>query len=319
MITSSSKHTLSIIIPTYNREKTLCNTIRDLLKFGDQYSELIIVDQTHKHLPETSSFLSNLPETIRLIKLPIPNLPKARNVGAKEAKGEILLYLDDDIEPTSTLLKAHMRHYEDPSIGGVAGRLVSPNGEIKKLDPRFYTSLFPWRYVRFDQDWSSREVNYAPGGNMSFRRSLILELGGFDEQFVGNALREETDFCISLRNASYRIIFDPEAAVVHYWKSEGGCDHIRLGNSQLTSFSYYKDFIQNNIYFFLKRVPLPMLPAFIYELYRNHIGNIFNVRRGLKHLYYRHIAFCIGFVRAYKAWRRYNFSGSASSSKSALF
>ena len=211
-------------------------------------------------------------------------------------------------------------HYKDPTIGGVAGRLLSPNGEIKKLDPRYYSSLFPWHYVRFDQDWGVREVDSAPGGNMSFRRSLIFQVGGFDEQFVGNALREETDFCINLRNASYRIIFDPEAAVTHYWKTEGGCDHIRFGNSHLTSFSYYKDFIQNNIYFFFKHVPLPMMPAFVWELYRNHIGNIFNMRQGLNQLYYRHLAFCIGFYRAYKAWRNYKvMAGAKSRSRSILF
>ena len=299
---------ISIVIPTYNREDSLCDTIKALLDFYDQFSDLIIVDQTPEHLPETISFLAGLPEKARIVKPQTANLPEARNIGAREAKGEILLYLDDDIKPMPDLISAHMRHYKDPTIGGVAGRLISPYGEIKELDPSYYTSPFPWRHVRFDQEWDMREVDSSPGGNMSFRRALIFEVGGFDEQFVGNAFREETDFCMRLRKASYRIIFDPEAAVIHYWKTGGGCDHIRLGNPEFTSFLYYQDFVQNNVYFFLKHVPRAMIPDLLWELYRNHIGNKYNLHKGLKHFYYRHVAFCIGFLRAYRAWSRQLYS-----------
>ena len=143
---------------------------------------------------------------------------------------------------------------------------------------------------------------------MSFRRDLIISMGGFDEEFVGNAFREETDFCLKLRNSSYRIIFDPDAAVIHYWNTDGGCDHIRLGNPDFTSYYYYQDFVQNNIYFFLKHVPNLNKPSFIWELYRNHIGNKYNVKKGFTHFFLRHVAFYLGTIRAYIAWRRHIFS-----------
>lgn len=305
---------VSIVIPTYNREEVLCNTISDLLKLFDQFTELIIVDQTLKHQPETSAFLNRLPKKIRVIKLTTPNLPKARNIGTREATGDIVLFLDDDIKPVSTLIKSHVIHYDDPTIGGVAGRLLSPLGEIKYLDQRYYTSSFSWRFVRFDQDWDLREVDSAPGGNMSFRRDLIIKLGGFDEEFVGNAFREETDFCLKLRDNSYRILFEPKAALIHYWNTDGGCDHIRLGNSDFTSFKYYQDFVQNNVYFFFKHVPTLNNPYLLWELYRNHVGNKYNLQRGLKHLFLRHFAFFIGIIRAYVAWRRHSFLESLRSS-----
>ena len=237
--------------------------------------------------------------------MPYPNLPAARNRGAKEAKGDVILYLDDDINPLPELFVAHARHYVDPSIGGVAGKLLSPYGEVKNLDPRYYTSPFSWRYIRFDQDWDPCEIDSAPGGNMSFRRNSILALGGFDENFVGNAFREETDFCIRLRKLSYRILFDPKAALIHYWKTEGGCDHIRFGNPNAVSFSYYTDFVQNNFYFFLKHVPRAAIGELLWELYRNHIGNRENLQQGFSHLSRRHIAFCLGILKGLKAWRRW--------------
>lgn len=292
---------LSVVIPTYQRERRLCETLQALLNLRDGFLELLIVDQTSEHLPETQSFLEQLPDCARVMKMAHPSLPAARNAGAREAKGSVVLFLDDDIQPLPQLLDAHARHYGDPTVGGVAGRLLSPDGEIRSLDPRYYTSPFHWRYIRFDQTWGLREVESAPGGNMSFRRQLIFEVGGFDEHFVGNAFREETDFCIRLRKRSHRILFDPEAAVIHYWKTEGGCDHIRLGNPQLTSFSYYQDFIQNNIYFFLKHVPAKALGGLTWEIYRNHIGNKNNLNRGLGQLCLRHAAFFIGFSRAFRA------------------
>lgn len=296
------KPSLSIIIPTYNRESILCATLDALLGLSDQFTELIVVDQTPTHRPETSTFLHNLPDKCRIINMSSPNLPRARNIGAKAACGHIILYLDDDIKPLPDLLPAHTRHYTDGAVGGVAGKLLSPNGEVKKLDPRYYNSPLPWRYIRFDQDWQVREVESAPGGNMSFRRKLILQSGGFDDNFVGNAFREETDFCIRLRKQSYRILFDPAAALVHYWKTEGGCDHTRFANPKHISFSYYIDFIQNNFYFFLKHAPRTALIELLWELYRNHIGNRENLHQGYKHLYRRHLAFFLGISRAFKVW-----------------
>jgi hypothetical protein len=55
----------------------------------------------------------------------------------------------------------------------------------------------------------------------------------------------------------------------------------------------------------LKHAPRPYLPDLVWELYRNHVGNKENSKQGLKHLYLRHIAFCMGVVRGLRAWRRW--------------
>ena len=305
MANASSTRSLSVVIPTYQREKRLCETLHALLGLRDSFLELIIVDQTPVHLPETQSFLEQLPNCARVIKMPRPNLPAARNAGAKEAKGNVILFLDDDINPLPQLFQSHTRHYEDQTVAGVAGRLLSPHGEIRNLDQRYYTSPFHWRYIRFDQEWELREVQSAPGGNMSFRRELIFKVGGFDENFVGNAFREETDFCIRLRRLPYRILFDPDAALVHYWQTEGGCDHTRFGNPNFISYTYYTEFVQNNFYFFLKHAPRKAMGELVWELYRNHIGNKQNLKGGLRLLFLRHVAFCVGVVSGFSAWRQW--------------
>ncbi|MBW2064677.1 MAG: glycosyltransferase family 2 protein [Deltaproteobacteria bacterium] len=296
---------ISVVVPTYRREETLCETIRAILKLRYPEWELIIIDQNKRHKPSTEDFLSSLPPRVRRIKLEKPNLPAARNVGAREAKGSIVLYLDDDITPLPGLLNAHARHYTNPIVGGVAGRLISPTGVVRQIDPRYYVSRLPWLYIRFDQDWGLREVETAPGGNMSFRRELIFQAGFFDEQFVGNAFREETDFCIRLRNLSYRIIFDPDAALFHHFGTPGGCENLHLNPFNQVSFPYYKEFFHNNAYFFFKHIPLYLISRPLWDIYREHVANKTIISCGIKFIVLRHIAFMLGLAKGWKSWRRY--------------
>jgi len=275
---SAKRSSISVVIPTYNREEILCNTIRDLIQLKDQFDELIIVDQTLRHQSDTELFLSSVPSDVKIIKIPFPNTPNARNVGARAIRSDIVLYLDDDIKPLPSLIKYHLRHYEDQDVGGVAGKVISPDGHKGWLDPRYYSSRYPWLYLRFDQNWDVREVEGASGGNMSFRRELILRLDGFDTHFAGNCYREETDFCLRLRNSGYKIIFDPDASVIHYYESKGGAENFRFGNTNLISFLYYINFFHNNFYFILKHVKRSDLVLFILGLYRAHIANKENLK-----------------------------------------
>lgn len=295
---SQTSSSISIVIPTYNRETILCNTIRHLLGLRGQWDEIIVVDQTPSHRQETELFLSDLRDAVRLIKVKTPNLPNARNIGAREAKGDVVLFLDDDITPLPSLITSHQRHYADPRAGGVAGKVISSTGQKGVLDSRYYTSPFPWLYLRFDQDWGVCEVESSPGGNMSFRRELILSLGGFDTRFAGNGFREETDFCLRLRNRSYKIIFDPDAAIVHHYAEKGGSENFRFGNPQFISFSYHEDFFHNNLYFFFKNLSPSHWPILTLGLYQAHVANKKQLHRGIAHITLRNLAFITGVLRA---------------------
>jgi len=81
---------ISIIIPTFNREESLCATLASI--FNQSYSnyEIILIDQTKKHSKETEDFLALNKERIRYYRLDKPNLPNAKNFGVSVAKGEIL-------------------------------------------------------------------------------------------------------------------------------------------------------------------------------------------------------------------------------------
>lgn len=232
---------VSIIIPTYRRERPLRETLKIILPQRSSLIEIIVVDQTPCHETETEHFLSEVADDVCYLRLQYPNLPAARNAGIREARGEIVLFLDDDIYPGPDLAMRHLRHYSDPTVGGVAGRVhVSPTP-----DPEGY----PWPDGPdiFDRNRPG-ERPFVRGCNMSFRRDLVVQAGLFDERYIGNGVGEEEDLAFAIRRLGYRIHFDPEAWVIHLVEPTGGC---REGQSDIRE---TPTFYRNKVYFALKNV-----------------------------------------------------------------
>lgn len=75
---------------------------------------------------------------------------------------------------------------------------------------------------RFDLDWP-RDLKWAPGCNMSFRREWLYRVGGFDESFYGAAIGEEAELCHRVRKAGGRIGYAPQAGILHLVNPTGGC------------------------------------------------------------------------------------------------
>ena len=85
-----------------------------------------MADQTRQHQPETQALLERLAATeqIQLYRLDWASLPGARNYAVDMAQGEIILFIDDDVELPLGFLQAHARNYQTrPDIGAVAGRV----------------------------------------------------------------------------------------------------------------------------------------------------------------------------------------------------
>jgi GT2 family glycosyltransferase len=238
----------SVILPTYRREKELRDTLTALLQQADDSTEIIVVDQTEKHEPETTAFLARVSDRIKLVRRDRPGLVDALNAGAAEAQGDLLLLLDDDIVPSPRLLAAHREAFDDATIGIVAGRVVDdlgivreatlvgrvlPTGEIEAT----YTATLP------------AEAESAPGGNMSVRRAVFEAVGGFQPGYRGTAVFNETDFCCLVRSRGWRIVFRPEAEFFHLRAQQGGCGNRKP--SLQRSYSFY----HNAMLFALRCLP----------------------------------------------------------------
>ena len=296
--------TVSIVLPTFEREELLCATLEDLLELDYPATEIIVVDQTPRHRPETQAYLDAILPRIRYVRQTEPSVVMAANRGTALARGEIALFVDDDIRvPAPELVAAHVRNYDDPTVGGVAGRVLdAASPRSGTYDPRSADPVWGFFHTGWDHDVRC-EVQTAPGANMSFRRELILRLGGFDEGFVGNAFRWENDFCVRVRDAGYRVVYDPEPTVLHHYGSPGGAGNRYLMGREPASHPWYRAFFQNQLYFALKHTPRRALPRLLWRLYRGHVMNRPYARQGAGFLLARHRAWAAGLAAGWRTYR----------------
>jgi GT2 family glycosyltransferase len=252
---------ISVLIPTYGREKELIDTVQALLKQTRVPDEIVIVDQNGDAFPELDRFLKSI-SIVRHIKSPTPGVSINYNRCLSNAKSKIVLYLDDDVILDPRLIEMHLENYRDndPTLGGVAGRVDQPSGDLdpNKISPKTVGRYHPWSgkssgHFNFNRRC---EVQTAPGGNMSFYRRILLQTGGFDLGFEGNGFFFETDGSLRVHQAGYKIVFDPRATLTHLMAPAGGA---RVKDKAVHT--YY--FVKNGIRMARRHSPLFALP-FIY-------------------------------------------------------
>lgn len=246
---------ISVVIPTYRREKLLQDSILDVLKQDYPHFEVLVVDQTQTHEPETQAFLADMAASgkIQLFSLDWASLPGARNYAVRRSSGEIILFIDDDVQLTPGFLAAHAKNYvENPEIGAVAGRVfdrmkLGDSGgelEIEYLPPEAMDPGIAWYHIDLVHTIKPQQVLTARGCNMSFRREVFTKYGiKFDERFRGSAVREESDFCLRFRQTGYKIWYDPEAYLVHLGEETGGCHDISMRSLQYQLTFYHNHFL----------------------------------------------------------------------------
>jgi GT2 family glycosyltransferase len=294
---------VSVIIPTYRREAPLRRCLAGVLAQKHPDFEVLVVDQSPEHEPETWAVLRALPPHARHVRLAQPSVTAAANAGARLARGAVLVFLDDDVEIDDRgLLERHAGHYADPTIGAVSGRMAHPGWTEAMAPPRLRGGTLAFLDVNFDHD-QPLDVPTTCAANMSLRRELVERLGGFDERYSANAFRWETDFSVRLIRAGYRIRYDPEARVVHHFGTPGGCENGNLLASTAASHAWYVPFFRNNTYFALKLLAGADRARFLWRLYREHVLNRAYLRAGLVFLGRRHAALARGAAAGWRAWR----------------
>ena len=250
---------VSIIISTLNRHKVLAQNIELLLKQSDSFEEIIIIDQSDV-VPK--DFLSgiNKSKKIKYFRQNTKNVATGYSTGAKKAKGDIILYLDDDVIPGYNLVDFHVKNYTNEKIGGVTGRVVEPYNNNVWTNGRANCIT---KYGNVIQNVTSKDKDETPavsGGNMSFRKSVVKKAGYFDTKYIGNAYRIETDFSIQVTKLGYKLIFEPKALAIHLNVVSGGTRKTRQ-----TAQTWYFNYFHNYSYFFFKNCNHLYFPVFLLQ------------------------------------------------------
>ncbi len=272
---------ISVVIPTYNREQTLRETLRNASEQNYPNFEILVIDQTHTHESETQVYLEQLASAskIRWFRVNWANLPGARNYAVRRAVGDIVLFIDDDVELPNGFLAAHASNYlAKPDVGCVAGRvfdrmkLGDSGGDlaIDYLPPEAMDPGIAWYFIDLVHTVKPQQVLSARGCNMSFRKQVFTEHRlSFDERFAGSAVREESDFCLKLRSTGLKIWYDPNACLVHLGEESGGCHDIST-----RSIEYQVTFYHNHFLMGLKNLTVFQCLRFFAKLFDCHVlGN----------------------------------------------
>jgi len=196
---------VSVIIPTHNRpeklEETLAHLTRQSLDASDY--EIIVVD-------DGSTPPVTLPANFRLIRLDGGERSAARNKGAAAARGELLVFVDDDITVGNNFLAAHLEAHREWPRALLVGAIRLPESALLTPFGRFRQHLE-------DSDIPKRRGptgmrNFCAAANTAISRARFDELGGFDP---GIASAEDQDLALRHTASGELIVFVPEARVIH--------------------------------------------------------------------------------------------------------
>jgi len=198
---------LSVIVCTYKGSATLVECLDSLttLDYPD-YEVLVVNDGSDDRVSEIVATY----DSIREIKIDHVGLSAARNVGAKEAKGEVFVYTDDDcIAEADWLTWIAKQFLEDPELGCAGGPNIPPAPE-SEMQARIIAAPGGPSHVLI----SDTRAEHLPGCNMAVRREVFEEVGGFNPIFW--AAGDDVDFCWRVLEAGYELGFHAAAFIWHH-------------------------------------------------------------------------------------------------------
>jgi GT2 family glycosyltransferase len=251
---------VSVVVATIGRGPLLVQTLKGLLACNYPDFEIVVVDQTPNPEPFVIRFMDQNSARIRYIRRRRPGLPDARNAGVAAARGDVILFVDDDVVPDNGLIAAHAAAYASDGVGGVAGRVLAPGGAPERTEgrPSHVAKIgLGGLLIRDNFDAAIQtDAHHVRGCNMSFLRRAVDEAGGFDGRFGGSAHLEETDLSLRVRARGHRLVFVPAAVLIHLLEPAGGCRPKNLRD-------WFFWFGHNSCLFYRKNFPAYLFPVFV--------------------------------------------------------
>jgi len=190
---------------------------------------------------------------LQIIKIKAKGLnpAQARNKGAKRAKGEILLFLDDDCQAEKNWLEENLKALADKRIGAVGGMI---RGKSKK----YFSRCLDFANFTFTQK-EKRCFMPVCSASLGIRRSVFKKVGGFDKNLM---IGEDLDLCWRLKKMGWQTVYEPKVKVWHDHKrtSLGEVLKYQYKNGRIKGLLIEKRYADNNFWFkFLKIVGKPWL------------------------------------------------------------
>jgi glycosyltransferase involved in cell wall biosynthesis len=218
-----SGSSLSVVVPTFNRCDSLRKTLAGLARqtYPSSLFEVVIVsdgstDGTRKMVEE---FACSAQFTILFIEQANGGPSRARNRAIQESSNDVVVFIDDDVEPVPQFLESHAKWHDNDRHVAIIGPLL-PDPIYQEIEPAWITwehAKLKRVYEMFQPDGPFKEGQGGPThfytGNASIRRDWLNELGGFDLRYTR---QEDVELATRLaKSFGIRFIFDFNAVGLH--------------------------------------------------------------------------------------------------------
>ena len=208
--------TISVVVPTYNRPRLLRRGLEALARQTlptDRFEVIVVDDGSSEPAGEAAAGVDGRLD-LRVLRKTRGGLASARNHGAAAASGDLLLFLDDDIEPCAEFLEVHLEVHRRQEGAVALGSLPYP--QDLHLTPFLYYLERVRHYDLFLRYGSADRIPLPPvNGNSSLPRRCFEEAGGYDLEFSTYG-GEDTELGYRLRLAGLRFVYAPRARGYHH-------------------------------------------------------------------------------------------------------
>ncbi len=234
---------ISVVIPTYQRCASVERALRALARqtlSPQQYEVIVSIDGSDDGTREMIAAFA-APYALRALWQPNRGRAAACNAGIHAAQGQLIVLLDDDMEPEVDCLSEHLSAHTGRSRLAVLGAVPVAIDATSEPVAGFINAKFSRHLAKLAQPDYSIHFRDFYTGHISLPRDLLVELGGFDEDFTvyGN---EDSELALRLMEAGVKVVYDPHAvAIQHYTKDFAALarDNVAKGHTAVLLASKY--------------------------------------------------------------------------------
>ncbi|WP_415887439.1 glycosyltransferase [Neptuniibacter sp. QD37_6] len=238
---------MSVLIPAWNEEVGIINTLRSALAADYNNYEVIVIndgstDKTHQLLSEfIAQFNPNNPIKLRYFALENGGKAKALNHALQYAKGEIVITIDADSLMHPKAIRNMVKKFSSDKVAAVAGNVAIGNGHAGLGIIQQLEYLCGFFMKRADSVFNA--VYIIGGAAAAYRRSVLIEAGGFDH----NVITEDIEISTRILGMGYHCRYAPDAIIY----TEGPSDLKSLCNQRLRwKYGRFQTFIKHRQLFF---------------------------------------------------------------------
>jgi O-antigen biosynthesis protein len=228
VVPDSAKPLVSIIIPVHGKLEYTIACLRSIARHGALAAfEVIVVDDASPD--ESPTVLPTIQGLHILSNDRNLGFVGSCNAGARQARGDYLLFLNNDTQVTPGWLDALLRCFaEEPDCGIAGSRLVYPDGRLQEAGGWIFSDGSAWNVGRFEPRNAPafryrRETDYVSGASLMIGRERFHATGGFDERYAP-AYYEDTDLAFAVRATGFKVFYEPNSVVVHLEGISAGTD-----------------------------------------------------------------------------------------------